>query len=51
MNLKKILVSSLALFFRIACMSRTPLDIWGLDTSESLKKVLAQTKTVPVVQF
>ncbi|KAJ8924714.1 hypothetical protein NQ315_000866 [Exocentrus adspersus] len=36
---------------RIACMSRIPLDVWGLDTSESLKKVLAQTKTVPVVYF
>ncbi|KAG5878145.1 hypothetical protein JTB14_032256 [Gonioctena quinquepunctata] len=36
---------------RIACMSRGPLDIWGLNTSESLKKVLTQTKTVPVVYF
>ncbi|VEN52472.1 unnamed protein product [Callosobruchus maculatus] len=36
---------------RIACMSRQPLEVWGLNTTESLKKVLEQTKTVPVVYF
>nr|CAI5843961.1 unnamed protein product [Callosobruchus analis] len=36
---------------RIACMSRQPLEVWGLNTSESLKQVLEQTKTVPVVYF
>ncbi|CAH0546836.1 unnamed protein product [Brassicogethes aeneus] len=36
---------------RIACMNRIPLDAWGLNTSESLRTVLAQTKTVPVVHF
>ncbi|KAJ8964924.1 hypothetical protein NQ317_014457 [Molorchus minor] len=34
---------------RIACMSRAPLDVWGLDTSESLRRVLEKTRTVPVV--
>ncbi|KAJ8968444.1 hypothetical protein NQ314_002303 [Rhamnusium bicolor] len=36
---------------RIACLSRTPLEVWGLNTTESLRKVLEQTKTVPVVYF
>ncbi|XP_019871641.2 transmembrane protein 135 isoform X2 [Aethina tumida] len=36
---------------RIACMNREPLNVWGLKTSESLKTVLARTKTVPVVYF
>nr|CAH7717208.1 unnamed protein product [Callosobruchus chinensis] len=36
---------------RIACMSRQPLEVWGLNTTASLKQVLAQTKTVPVVYF
>lgn len=32
-------------------MNRDPLDVWGLNTSESLRKVLELTKTEPVVQF
>lgn len=36
---------------RIACMNRDPLDVWGLNTSESLQKVLTATKTARVVQF
>ncbi|XP_066156994.1 transmembrane protein 135-like isoform X1 [Euwallacea fornicatus] len=36
---------------RIACMARGPLDVWGLNTSESLTKVLKATKTIPVVYF
>lgn len=36
---------------RIACMSRAPLDVWGLNTTEALKQVLEMTKTVPVVYF
>lgn len=37
--------------FRIACMERKPLDVWGLGTSKLLHQVLEQTKTLPVVQF
>ncbi|KAH1008900.1 transmembrane protein 135 [Dendroctonus ponderosae] len=36
---------------RIACMARKPLDAWGLNTSQSLEKVLKSTKTIPVVCF
>ncbi|KAF2898931.1 hypothetical protein ILUMI_07245 [Ignelater luminosus] len=36
---------------RVACMNRNPLDVWGLETSQGLIKVLKQTNTEPVVQF
>lgn len=36
---------------RIACMAREPLDAFGLNTTESLAKVLKSTKTVPIVYF
>ncbi|KAJ8968445.1 hypothetical protein NQ314_002304, partial [Rhamnusium bicolor] len=45
------MVRPMELYFPIACMSRTPLEVWGLNTTESLRKVLEQTKTVPVVYF
>ncbi|CAH1108400.1 unnamed protein product [Psylliodes chrysocephalus] len=35
---------------RIACMARDPLDIWGLNTSDSLNTVLTQTKTIPILK-
>ncbi|XP_050513327.1 transmembrane protein 135-like isoform X2 [Diabrotica virgifera virgifera] len=36
---------------RIACMARAPLDVWGLNSSDSLNTVLRVTKTVPIVLF
>ncbi|XP_074042806.1 transmembrane protein 135 isoform X1 [Leptinotarsa decemlineata] len=36
---------------RIACMSRSSLDVWGLNTSDSLRRVLALTKTDSAVYF
>ncbi|CAG9761508.1 unnamed protein product [Ceutorhynchus assimilis] len=36
---------------RIACMAREPLDVWGLNTTENLAKVLKSTKTIPIVYF
>lgn len=33
------------LSFRIASMSRASMDAWGFGTSDSLKKVLANTGT------
>ncbi|KAK9885940.1 hypothetical protein WA026_013817 [Henosepilachna vigintioctopunctata] len=35
---------------RIACMSRPPLDVWGLETSKSLAQVLHNTKTEAVLR-
>lgn len=34
---------------RIACMSRTPIDVWGYNSSEALSKVLQATKTRAVL--
>ncbi|XP_057655213.1 transmembrane protein 135-like [Diorhabda carinulata] len=36
---------------RIACMARAPLDVWGLNSTDSLNNVLMKTKTVPIVYF
>lgn len=31
-------------------MNRKPLDVWGLETSQELKKILKQTNTEPVIK-
>lgn len=48
--LRKLMIITVFIY-RIACMDRKPLDVWGLETSKSLQKVLVQTKTLPVVRF